>query len=133
MTAIRTATCPCGQLSLTCTGDPMRISACHCLDCKRRSGSAFAVQARFAPETVTVTGTSKQWTRISDAGNEAVFHFCPDCGTTVWYHALPHRALFAVPIGTFADPAFPAPVYSVYEQRKHAWVEIIGDATEHYE
>lgn len=110
----------------------MRVSVCHCLDCKRRSGSAFAAQARFAPEHVTITGTSKHWTKISDEGNEAVFHFCPDCGTTVWYHALPHRALYAVPIGMFADPAFPAPIYSVYEGRKHAWVEITSDATEHY-
>lgn len=129
---IRTATCACGQLSVECTGDAMRVSVCHCLDCQRRSGSAFAAQARFAPEAVTVTGTSQQWTKISDEGNEAVFHFCPICGTTVWYHALPHRALFAVPVGTFADPTFPTPVYSVYEDRKYGWVDIVGDGIEHY-
>lgn len=129
----RTATCACGQLSLECTGDPMRVSVCHCLDCKRRSGSAFAAQARFAAQQVTITGTAKRWTKISDAGNEAVFHFCPDCGTTVWYHALPHRALFAVPIGTFADPSFPPPDYSVYESRKHAWVDTVGEGVDHYD
>jgi hypothetical protein len=128
----RTAACACGQLSLSITGDPLRISVCHCLDCKRRSGSAFAAQARFAPEGVAITGTSKEWVKISDEGNTASFHFCPECGTTVWYHALPDRALFAVPIGTFADPTFPPPEYSVYEDRQLSWVAILGDGIEHY-
>lgn len=126
------AACPCGQLQLACRGDPVRVSVCHCLDCQRRSGSAFAVQARFAPEMVTVSGICRERTRLSDTGNAAVFHFCPDCGTTIWYHAMPDHTLFAVPVGLFADPAFPGPSYSVYEDRKHGWIEIVGDSIEHY-
>src|SRR3546814_3221959 len=42
--------------------------------------------------------------------------------------AMPAR-LTAIPLGTFADPQFPPPHYSVYEERKHAWVAINGDAT----
>jgi hypothetical protein len=30
----------------------------------------------------------------------------------------------AVPVGAFADPAFPPPRISVWESRKHAWVEL---------
>jgi hypothetical protein len=33
----------------------------------------------------------------------------------------------AVAIGAFADPAFPAPLFSMNENRKHNWVEIIGE------
>ena len=102
MTIARTATCQCGQLSIACTGDPVRISVCHCLDCKRRSGSAFAAQARFPAENVTITGTSKIWSRVSEEGSGADFHFCPDCGSTVYYHARPHRDLVAVAIVFFA-------------------------------
>lgn len=28
----------------------------------------------------------------------------------------------AIPVGAFADPAFPAPTVSVYEGRMHSWV-----------
>ncbi|MBN8806737.1 MAG: GFA family protein [Sphingomonas sp.] len=133
MEVTRTATCFCGQLSLTCVGDPVRISVCHCRDCKRRSGSAFAAQARFPAEQVTVTGRSKTWSRVSDEGNASDFHFCPECGTTLWYNARPHHDLYAVPIGTFADPSFPPPEYSVYESRKHDWVEIVGEGIDHYD
>ena len=43
----RRASCTCGQLHLETTGEPVRVSVCHCLDCQRRTGSAFAAQARF--------------------------------------------------------------------------------------
>jgi len=127
----RIASCPCGQLSVTCTGEPVRISVCHCLDCKRRSGSAFSAQARWPDAQVTITGRSKAFTRVGDSGRSATFSFCPDCGATMHFaiDALP--GLTAVPLGAFADPAFPPPQFSVYESRKHAWLEITGEGVEH--
>ena len=44
--------------------DPVRVSACHCLDCKKRSGSAFAVQARWPADQVNFEGESKSWTNV---------------------------------------------------------------------
>lgn len=129
--SVRTATCRCGQLSATCTGEPVRVSVCHCLDCKRRSGSAFAAQARWPVERVTFAGEAKAWTVTGESGEPATFQFCPVCGGTVWYRHEGLPDLVAVPIGGFAEPEFPAPVYSVYENRKHGWVEIVGEGIEH--
>jgi hypothetical protein len=36
--------------------------------------------------------------------------------------------VIAIPVGVFADPTFPAPRVSVYEERKHAWVSVPEDA-----
>ena len=127
----RIATCRCGQLSATCAGEPVRVSVCHCLDCKRRSGSAFAAQARWPAEAVTIAGQSTGWVTTADSGNSASFHFCPVCGATVWYEAGPFPGIVAIPIGAFADPDFPPPHYSVYEARKLPWVEITGPEVEH--
>lgn len=33
----------------------------------------------------------------------------------------------AIPVGAFADPAFPAPAFSVYEERMHRWVTMPAD------
>ena len=129
----RTATCRCSQLSAVCTGEPVRVSVCHCYDCQRRSGSAFAAQARFAADAVTVSGEHKTYEHVGDSGNRANFHFCAVCGSTLWYHARPHHDLFAIPIGGFANRDFPAPHYSVWEERKHAWVTIDGDGIEHHD
>jgi hypothetical protein len=127
----RTATCRCGQLSIACSGEPVRVSVCHCYDCQKRSGSAFAYQARFAGDAVTVSGDSKIYTHIGDSGNSADFHFCPTCGSTLWYHALPDRTLYAIPVGAFADKDFPAPQYTVYLDRKHDWVTLSADIVEY--
>ncbi|MBI1399954.1 GFA family protein [Hyphomonas sp.] len=128
----RLASCRCGQLTVTCEGEPVRVSVCHCLNCQRRSGSAFAVQARWPDAQVSVSGTFKEWTAISDSGNRATFHFCPDCGSTLWYTAEAMPGLTALAVGAFADPAFPSPEYSVYEGRKHAWVAILGEGIDHF-
>jgi len=82
---VRRATCACGQLAIECTGEPVRVSVCHCLDCQRRSGSAIAMQARFPNDRVTITGQSKQWTRVGDEGGKGIMDFCPDCGSTLFY------------------------------------------------
>lgn len=127
----RTATCRCGQLRVTCEGDPVRISVCHCLECQKRSGSAFAVQARWPDEQVTATGRSKTWERVADSGHRATYRFCPDCGSTVAYVIEGWEGVTAVPVGAFADPDFPPPKFSVYEHRKHAWVTVAGDDVRH--
>ena len=130
----RTATCQCGQLAVACTGDPVRISVCHCLDCQRRSGSSFAAQARFPAENVAITGDAKHWTRFGDEGGQGDMYFCPTCGSNVFYRLPAEPDLVAVAIGAFADPhAFGEPLYSVYEGRKVAWVEITSTGTEHYD
>ena len=92
----------------------------------------MAAQARFPADQVVIEGEAREWTRISESGNAATFHFCPTCGVTVYYIARPYRDLIAVPIGGFADPQFPAPHYSVYEDRKHGWVDIVGEGIEHF-
>lgn len=120
----REAACSCGQLRLQAAGDPVRISVCHCLACQRRTGSAFAVQARFPAECVHISGQAREYVRTSDAGEERVFSFCPECGGTVFYTTADAPHLVAVPVGAFADPAFPPPTVSVHEARMHSWVTL---------
>lgn len=123
----REAACSCGQLSLAVAGDPIRVSVCHCLACQRRTGSVFGAQARFRSDQVTISGRSKEYVRIGDSGSRIPFHFCPDCGSTVYYRLGGDAAMIAIPVGAFADPAFPPPVFSVYEERQHAWVRMPED------
>ncbi len=105
---------------------------CHCLACQRRTGSAFGVQARFPRDRVTVGGRSTSYARVADSGNGITFHFCPECGATVYYYIDTMPDVIAVPVGAFADPSFPAPRVSVYESRRHPWAGIPADA-EHFD
>jgi hypothetical protein len=123
----RQASCCCGRLRVTAYGEPVRISMCHCLECQKRTGSVFGAQAWFESADVQVSGEASEFERIADSGNRIVYRFCPGCGSTVFYEAeiWPNRT--AIPVGAFADPSFPAPRVSVYEDRKHAWVEVPPD------
>lgn len=118
----RLASCSCGQLTAQVVGEPVRISICHCLACQRRTGSVFGQQARFLRDDVTISGNSTAYVRVGDEGSRISFHFCPQCGSTVYYKPEGLEAFVAIPVGAFADPGFPAPEYSVYESRKHSWV-----------
>lgn len=120
----------------------MRVSACHCYDCQQRSGSAFAVQARFPADAVTISGDARPWEKIGDSGDPTIFYFCATCGTTLWYQSpatlalpgqgVPDQPLLAIAVGSFMDKNFPAPAYSVWETRKHGWVDIAGPDIEHF-
>ena len=119
---IRTASCSCGQLKAQVTGEPKRVSICHCLACQRRTGSAFAVQARFEAAQVQISGTASEHMLVGDEGSHARFRFCTVCGATVYYIVDEMPGFVAIPVGAFAEPGFPAPSVSVYEERMHPWI-----------
>ncbi len=105
----------------------MRISICHCLACQRRTGSVFGVQARFPASGVTVEGESSEYFRTADSGNRIKFHFCPECGATVYLCLQTEPDLVGVPVGAFTDPDLPAPPASIYETHRHHWVTLPDD------
>jgi hypothetical protein len=125
------ATCSCGSLKVHCNGEPVRVSICHCTECQRRTGSAFSANARFAVSAVTVEGKSQRFVRTGDSGKSLTFHFCPGCGSTLWWTLESVPDVVAVAVGAFADPGFPAPRVSVYESRKLPWVSLPDTITHH--
>jgi len=123
----RLASCNCGQLRLICTGEPLGVSICHCLECQKRTGSIFATQARYPREGVTIDGSASQWMRLGDSGGSATFNFCLTCGSTVYWIADSMREHVTIAVGAFADPSFPVPNVSVYEEREHPWALKAGE------
>jgi hypothetical protein len=122
--ATREAACHCGQLRLQVEGEPFAVSICHCLDCQRRTGSAFGMQAAFTQDQVEITGRYHDFSRVSEEADrkEHAFHFCPDCGSQVFYTEAVEPDLVVVSVGSFADPAFPPPTESGYNSRRHQWI-----------
>jgi hypothetical protein len=125
----RSASCSCGQLSAVTTGEPVRVSMCHCIACQKRTGGVFGAQARFPERRVVVSGEARQYARTADSGNVLTFYFCPACGSSVYYTNSGLLGFVGIPIGAFADPAFPEPAFSVYERSMHEWVAPPGGAT----
>ena len=119
----RIASCSCGQLRVEVHGEARGVGICHCLACQRRTGSVFAALASFAIP-FEVYGTATEYVRSGDHGARFRFRFCPMCGMTVFHTEEGSSACVSVAVGAFADPAFPAPQVSVYDCRRHPWVQL---------
>jgi len=82
------------------------------------------MQAGFKSGQVAVAGRFNDYARTSDEADrkEHVFHFCPDCGSQVFYTEPTEPDLVVVSVGAFADSTFPPPTESGYDWRRHPWV-----------
>jgi hypothetical protein len=120
---IRTAACACGQLRIEVEGEPRGVGVCHCLSCQRRTGSVFAALAGFSAP-YKVHGQATEYARVGDQGARFVFRFCPVCGTTLFHTEDGDAQTVSVAVGAFADPNFPPPQVSVYDCRRHSWVQL---------
>lgn len=125
------AKCQCGQLSVIAPGPSRGVIVCHCSYCQRRSGSPFGALAYYPSEKLTITGHATRFERPTATGGIAETFFCATCGSTMYVRVGKQPTMLGVPIGAFADPKYPAPMLSVWEEGKHDWV-IIPDPTEHH-
>ncbi|WP_411781577.1 GFA family protein [Bradyrhizobium sp. UFLA01-814] len=119
----RIASCQCGQLSLTVEGEPALVSACNCTRCQKRSGSAFALSSRWNSNQVRDrSGKGLTYSRKGASGGNVLFEFCPVCGSTVSTSLELLPDVIGIPVGCFADPAFPAPKVAAWCESKLEWV-----------
>ncbi|HUN41330.1 MAG TPA: GFA family protein [Acetobacteraceae bacterium] len=118
----RIAQCCCGSLRAAVTGEPEFVAACHCMECQRRTGAPFGVSCYFPKSQVRTNGSSKIYLRGSDSGRKIELHFCPDCGSTVYWYAEFVPDLIGIAVGAFTDPCMPSPTVSVWETTRHPWV-----------
>ncbi|GLQ88804.1 hypothetical protein GCM10007898_23740 [Dyella flagellata] len=88
----------------------------------------FAALAAFAMP-YTVSGAAAEFVRTGDQGAKFCFRFCPICGSNVFHTEVGNDNYVMVAVGAFADPSFPAPQDSVYECRRHPWVQLPAGIT----
>ena len=119
----RSASCSCGQVSIAAVGEPIKISACHCKACQRRTGSAFSVAVFYSRANVAIIGGTHTYSRLGDSGQSVEFHFCPDCASTVCWYPEFRSEWVGVAIGCFDDRTL-WPTQAVYEQDQLEWVKV---------
>ena len=129
----RIAQCQCGGLRVTVSGEPDRVYVCHCKSCQRRTGAVMHSGAYFLRTQVWPEGDDKVYSRDSDTGRNVRIHFCPNCGSSVWWEGGPSAEQCGVAVGCFADPTFPPPMYSMFEEVKHPWIGLPTSVRDHFD
>jgi hypothetical protein len=65
---------------------------------------------------VRLDGERKIYERDADSGYRIRFHFCPACGTTLYWEGDRNPAVCGVAVGAFDTSAFPPPSDSIWEE-----------------
>ena len=118
----RRASCGCGNLTVTVSGEPIQVYACSCLNCQRESGGAFTYSAVYPETAVSASGKRQAWRRLGESGRWIENEFCPTCGTTVLGRIEVWPEVVAVAAGCFADPDFAEPEILYWASRQHRWL-----------
>jgi len=126
-TMTRHAQCQCGSLQVDTDGEPDSVVVCNCTACQRRSGSPLGEGAYYARERLTFVGEVREFVRKTDAGNTFHAFFCPTCATSLYFFSSRDPNRVGIAVGAFADPSFPKPQRSVFEESKHAWIGLPAD------
>jgi hypothetical protein len=120
---------------VTVEGEPAAVATCHCDFCQKRTGSVFGVAAYFdAEEQLAVHGevhvfNGLELDGVGDAaGNSTSYHFCPTCGSTLFWITSGENPVLGMAVGNFVDPGFPKPVMELHEELRHHWVPPVPGA-----
>ena len=116
MTSVRIATCNCGAVRLEASGGPQRTGLCHCLTCRKETGSPFMAFGVWAIPDVKVFGPTASWRGTTDER-----HFCPSCGSRMF--ALNGAGEIEIRLGAFDEaPGSINPGYELYVRRRESWL-----------
>ncbi|MDG1739395.1 MAG: GFA family protein [Paracoccaceae bacterium] len=109
------ASCQCGAVQATSVNDPIMVAACNCVACQKKTGSAFGSGVFFKQADVALSGDTWKWTRTAESGNELTQHFCPNCGTTVFWMNAGRPGVVALSLGCIDGP--------IQQPNKVVWAE----------
>ena len=118
----RVARCLCAELTVTTKGEPARVLICSCVDCRRKSGSAFAVSTYWPGTQVEIAGPSRQFGRPAQDGRTMEYEFCPTCGVSLYWRADFAPGAIGIGAGNFADSSFAVPTKAYWTEQRPDWV-----------
>jgi len=119
-----TGKCLCGSVSYECEEAPLMSGCCHCDDCQRQTGSAFAPLLVFPKESVSFSGADlREYVAHGASGKAVKRGFCSNCGGSVyaWYEVTPDYMVIMA--GTADDKSKFNPDWDIYTDGAQPWIE----------
>ena len=101
------------------------VIVCHCRDCQKLTGSAFAALVAVPKATLVFQGELKTFTATADSGRPIGRQFCPECGSSICELSASRPQLLI--LNTLDDPATVTPIREIYCDRALPWVQLGGD------
>lgn len=115
-----TGSCLCGSVRYECSAPPIVMGNCHCRDCQRATGSAYASAVLVPQSEVTIIGDVKYYEVIGDNGSIVGRGFCPNCGSRLFSRP-PIPELIGIMAGSLDDPSWFSPTMDIYTASSQPW------------
>lgn len=129
MPAPYTGQCLCGAIRYRLTGEPLTYYACHCTDCQRRTGSAFALSLIMRREDLQLLqGEPARYSADLPDGRRKAGRLCAACGTRLWGEGK-IAGIVVVQPGTLDQPCGLEPVAHIWIRSAQPWLPLPAGAT----
>lgn len=113
--------CLCGAVNWTSTAEPMLVGHCHCVDCRKSSGTGHCTHLVIPADAFTVSGEVRIYDRPADSGNMVSRGFCPTCGSAVYSTNSGREGMVFPRASSLDDPDAVTPQMIVYSSRAASW------------
>ena len=119
--------CLCGKVRYSAEAEPAFVGVCHCKNCQKVSGTAFASVVGLPKPALSVTGGLKTYDDQGDSGKAMWRRFCPECGSSVIDEAEAMPGVVMVLTGTLDDASWVKPAMEIYCESAQPWVNLGGE------
>lgn len=113
--------CLCGAVKYESSVDPMVVAHCHCVDCRKSSGTGHCTHIAVPKEALTVSGEVKFYDHPADSGNIVSRGFCPACGSAIFSKNSSMPQMVFPRASALDDPEIVKPQMTVYASRAPSW------------
>jgi hypothetical protein len=121
----RHGACFCGAVRYRLETPPLFVHCCHCSDCQKQTGSAFAINALIETDRITILPGAIDLEVIemkTDSGAPHDIYRCPRCKTALWSDYSRRRVTRFVRVATLDTPSALPPDVHIYTRSKLKWV-----------
>jgi hypothetical protein len=117
-----TGGCACGAIRYECAAQPIIALNCHCRDCQRASGSAYAsIVAVPAPAFQFLKGEPKYHAVKADNGHTMRRGFCPECGSPLVAKADESPQTLIIQAASLDDSRWHQPTVDIFTASAQPW------------
>ncbi|KAJ0108070.1 glutathione-dependent formaldehyde-activating [Diaporthe amygdali] len=123
--------CVCGAVRVKSTGEIKAKALCHCLDCRKTTGSIFSTNIIVAGDGFSlIKGTPKQFAKTAKSGKTITSFFCGDCGSTIWRETETYGDSKIIKVGTMDGDALEdaKPAAELFVGNRPSWLPPIAGA-----
>lgn len=113
--------CLCGAVRYECSAEPVINGHCHCVDCRRSSGTGHCSHMGVPEAAVKIDGETALYEAPADSGNIVGRRFCPTCGCAVYSVNSGMAGLVFLRASSLDDPEVFKPQVIVYTRSRPSW------------